>query len=165
MLRKFISRKRNIVVLAAVAALAVAGGAFAYFTSTGSGTGNATVGTASNWTVAQTSTSGTMYPGTSTSTINYTVTNPGTGNQELAGTTTAVAVATDGSGDIVTGATSTPVAGCLASWFSTNNTSPAAKDLAPNASTTGSVVVSMTDAAASQNACQGATPNITISAS
>ena len=51
-----------------VAALVVAGSAYAYFTTTGSGSGTATVGSSSNLTVTGT-TSGSLYPGTS-STVN-----------------------------------------------------------------------------------------------
>ena len=56
--------------------LGVAGGALAYFTSTGSGTGNATVGTATAWTVSvDCTTGGLLTPGVGTDTVAYTVTN------------------------------------------------------------------------------------------
>jgi hypothetical protein len=160
MVRRFM-HKRLYVALTAVAVLAIAGAAFAYFTSTGSGTGHGTVGTAGAWTVTQDTTSGTMYPGSGTSTIGYTVTNSGTGHQNLAGTTTVVAH--DALGNVLSNGTA--VSGCLAADFVPVNTSPAAIDLAYGLSTTGSVAVTMTNTGLSQNACQGVTPDITISAS
>jgi hypothetical protein len=53
----------------------------AYFTSGGSGTGTATVGTSSTFTIHGTTTS-TLYPGTSTP-VNFTVDNPSSGHQLL----------------------------------------------------------------------------------
>jgi len=61
--------------------LALAGGAFAYFTSSGTGTGSATVGTNSQLTLHGTTVS-TLYPGTST-TVNFTVDNPSPGHQQV----------------------------------------------------------------------------------
>ena len=158
MLRRLTS-KRMIAAVSVLGVLALAGGAFAYFTSSGSGAGQATVGSAGSWTVAFGATSGTMYPGAGTSTVNYTVTNGGSGKQQLTGTTAAVA--TDGSNIKSNG---TAVSGCLAAWFSVTNHSPAAADLAPNASATGSADVTMSDSGTSQDACQNKTPDILVSA-
>jgi hypothetical protein len=102
-----------------------------------------------------------MYPGAGTATLPYTVTNAGSGNQKLATTTSSVNA--DGSGNVTSHGTS--VSGCLATWFTAVNTPPTAADLAAGAHTTGTVAVTMTDAAVSQNACQGVTPDITVSAS
>ena len=150
-----------------VAALMLAAGAFAYFTSTGSGTGSATVGSPSAWTVTPaTATGGPLYPGSGTVTIPYTVANASTGHQELTSVTSAVA----SSGGNVTQA-GVPVTGCLATWFATTTTAPTSpgalpQDLAGGAyATGGSVAVTMTDAGVSQNLCQGVKPDITISAS
>lgn len=157
------SRKRKFAVLGVVASMALAGVAIAYFTDTGSGTGNAAVGTSTPWTVTQTSTTGTMYPGYGTSTIDYSVKNGGSGVQHLNATTATVA--NDGSGNIVQGPTNTPVVGCLATWFTATNTPPAAGDVNPGSTVTGSVAVVMANAAVTQDACKNALPNITISAS
>ena len=76
-------------IVATVAAMASMQVAYAYFTSTGSGTGSATVGSDSAWTVGQTSTSGgALYPDPAIGTGNiqtksYSVTNPSAGNQHL----------------------------------------------------------------------------------
>lgn len=159
MLRRF-TKKRLVLLAVPLAALALAGGAFAYFTSSGSGTGQAAVGQAGAWTVTPGTASGTMYPGAGSTTIPYTVTNSGSGHQQLNATTTAVVA--DASGNVKSNGTSVP--GCLATWFSTANTAPASADLAAGGTATGSVSVSMSDASANQNACQGVTPDIQISA-
>jgi hypothetical protein len=161
MTRIKLTKKRLIATAITIGALAVAGGAFAYFTASGSGTGQAAVGSSTPWTVTFGTTTGTMYPGAGTATLPYTVTNAGNGNQKLA--TTTVAVNADTNGNVTThGAT---VTGCLATWFTAANTPPTATDLAAGAHTTGSVAVTMADAAVSQNSCQGVSPDVTVSAS
>lgn len=156
-----IRRKRSIAALSVVAVLALAGGAYAYFTSTGSNTGSVTVGSATPFTVTPgTATGSSLLPGSGTQSISYTVTNPSSGNQKL--TTTTAQVASSGL-NVTSGGTAVP--GCLASWFTVTNTPPAATDLAGGASTTGSLTVTMPDVNTNQNACQGVTPDITINAS
>jgi hypothetical protein len=75
-----ILRKKRVFVGAIVATLALAGGAFAYFTSTGSGTGTATVGSASPITLAGTIT-GELYPAGAPAEVSVLVTNSGKGSQ------------------------------------------------------------------------------------
>ena len=90
-MKVFRSKKAVAVLVAGAIALGGAGAALAYFTSSGTGTGNATVGTSSNWSVASTApTGGALLPGTGTDTVAYTVTNSGSGYQELNGTTAAL---------------------------------------------------------------------------
>lgn len=74
-------RSKLLAALSGVAVLAVAGIAFAYFSTSGSGTGSATVGTSSPLTIHGTS-AGTLYPGT-TSSVSFTVDNPSSGHQQL----------------------------------------------------------------------------------
>jgi hypothetical protein len=85
------SRKLAIT-LGTIAVLAVAGAAFAYFSTTGSGTGSATVGTSTPLTISGT-TATTLYPGTST-TVSFTVDNTSPGSQHV-GTITLGSVTTD----------------------------------------------------------------------
>lgn len=154
--------KVRIAVLCTVASLALAGAAYAYFTSSGTGTGNATVGTSTAFTVSVAApTGGLLYPGSGTDVMTYTVHNPSAGAQNLSSTSVAVA---SSNGNITQGGT--PVSGCLASWFTATNTPPALpQDLAGGTtSTAGSVAVTMTDSGTSQNACENATPDITVSA-
>jgi hypothetical protein len=157
-------RKRVGVAVGVIASLALAAGAVAFFTSAGSGTGSATVGSAGAWTVnVSAATGGPLYPGSGSQSIAYTVTNSGSGHQSLTGTSAAVA----SSGVNVTQG-GTPVSGCLASWFTATNTppTPLPQNLAGSATSTGgSVAVSMQDSGTNQNPCQGVSPDITISAS
>jgi hypothetical protein len=163
MLRRFKS-KRVIFALAAVAVLAVAGGAFAFFSSTGSGTGQASVGKSTAFTVAVSSdTSGSLYPGSGTETLTYTVKNPSAGAQNLSATSAAVASV---SGDITQGGVQ--LIGCKSTWFTATNTAPTPlpQNLAGGAtSTAGSVAVTMIDSGTNQDVCQQAKPDITVSAS
>jgi hypothetical protein len=157
-------KKRVGVALGLIASLVLAAGALAYFTSSGSGTGTASVGSAGAWTVnVSPATGGPLYPGSGSESIAYTVTNSGSGHQSLAGTTAVVA----SSGSNVTQG-GVAVSGCLASWFTATNTAPTPlpQNLAGSATSSGgSVAVSMQDSGTSQNPCQGVSPDITISAS
>lgn len=159
-----LGRKRVSVVLGVVASLALAAGAWAYFTSSGSGTGSATVGAAGAWTVnASSATGGPLYPGSGSQSIAYTVTNAGSGQQSLAGTTATVKAS---SGNVTQAGTAVP--GCLASWFTATNTAPTPlpQSLAGGATSSGgSVAVTMQDSGTDQDPCQGVQPDITISAS
>jgi hypothetical protein len=74
-------KKRAIVALTVVAALVITGAALAYFTSSGSGAGSATVGTSSALTIHATIAS-TLDPGTS-SAVTFTVDNPSPSHQEV----------------------------------------------------------------------------------
>jgi hypothetical protein len=74
-------KKRAFVAFGVVAVLVMAGSALAYFTSTGSGTGSATVGTSSAVTIHATS-AATLVPGTS-SAVAFTVDNPSAGHQQV----------------------------------------------------------------------------------
>ena len=73
--------RRRTVIAVSVGALVLAGAAFAYFTTTGSGTGTASVGTSSALTIHGTTT-GSLYPGTST-TVSFTADNPSSGKQQI----------------------------------------------------------------------------------
>jgi hypothetical protein len=154
-------KRRLVATLGVAGSLALAVGAYAYFTSNGSGTGPATVGAASNWTVTvAAATGGPLYPGAGSQSLAYTVTNPSSGHQQLSSTTAEV-VATAG-GWIKSAGVEVP--GCAASGFTAENTSPAAQNLAGGATAAGSVVVTMQDTLTNQNACQSKTPDIMVSA-
>jgi hypothetical protein len=69
-------RKRLLIPIGSLlAAIAVAGGVFAYFTSTGSGFGSASAGSVSNVTLSPGSASSPLYPG-GTGDVDLTVANP-----------------------------------------------------------------------------------------
>jgi hypothetical protein len=162
-MKRFMNKRVVVIGLALGLTLGAAGAAFAYFTSTGTGNGVVTTGSASTWTVvASTATGGPLYPGTGTMVVPFTVTNPGAGNQAL---TTETFVVASSSGNVTTGVSNTPVVGCLATWYTlTPGTVSPVNDttIAPAGTATDSVSVIMTNAAVSQNVCQGVTPNITL---
>ena len=115
---------------------------------------------AQRWTVSVSSdTSGSLYPGIGSETLTYSVTNSGGGNQEL--NSVNFSVANSGQGGA-----------CLGSWFtvtdngSTNGVVPAGanSDLAPGHSDNGTVTLSLRDVATSQDACEGASPQVTLTA-
>ena len=136
----FFKRKKGIAALAVVAVVAIgAMSAFAYFTSSGSGAGSATVGTASAVALSSPSV-GPLYPGSGTVPVTVTISNPGTGSQFVG--TVSGTVTTQG--------------GCLSSWFTVapiNYSQQVAGGASPTAATT----VQMNNVAASQDACQGLT--------
>jgi hypothetical protein len=161
-----VKRLRSKKVIMALAAggltLGLAGAALAYFTSTGSGTGNATVGTSGNWTVATSApTGGLLYPGVGTDTVAYTVTNDGSGYQELNGTTAALT--TDVAGGVFDTNTNAYNDSCEASWFTVTNTSVSG-DVAASADLSSSLTIQLNDSGTDQDACQGVDPQVTISA-
>jgi len=166
-----ITRKRGIALsLLALLALA-AGGAYAYFTATGTATdqGAGTVGTTTPFQVTFGTATGTMYPGAGSTVIPFTITNEGTGYENLSSAAVVIPdTVGDGSGDIEDAGVD--VTGCLAAWFSaTVSTAPSYGDLAPNGqsgdSATGDVTVTMSDSGTDQDACENATPDITVNAS
>jgi hypothetical protein len=160
---RIFSTKRRIAVVGAFTALALAGGgaAFAYFTSTGSGTGSATVGSSTNWLVTPTGATGTIFPGSGSTVITYNVKNTGTGNQSYSSALATLPAETNG--DAEHGGSD--IAGCLAAWFDPAVTSDPglSTSIAGGASVTVQVTVTMPDlATTNQNACQGVMPDVTL---
>src|SRR5664279_339109 len=88
----WISKRRAIAALGCTVAVVIAGVAYAFFTTTGSGTGTATVGSSSAVTLHATVTS-TLYPGVS-SPVSFTVDNPSSGAQRV-GTITLASITVD----------------------------------------------------------------------
>jgi hypothetical protein len=78
---KFVNKKRLVAALAALGILGIAVGAYAYFSTTGSGTTTATVGSSSALVLKGTVT-GNLYPGTS-SPVSLTVDNSSSGKQRV----------------------------------------------------------------------------------
>jgi hypothetical protein len=171
----FTNKRRKLVVfLGTVGALAVGAIAVAYFTGgTGNGTGSAAVGTSTAWGVSVTGSATftpagytAIYPGAGTEAIPFTVTNNGKGNQNLR--TLTYAIKNDGASPAnVETSTGTVVTGCLASWFTATGDSgngALPQDLATSGTYSGKVDVAMTDASTTQDACQGASPGVTVTA-
>ena len=138
--------------------------AYAYFTGgSASDTKSAHTGSTTSWTVSLGVgfSGGPMYPGSGTETANYTITNTGGGNQAL--TSVSASVNHDGSNNVLVGAT--PVTGCDYRWYTATAGAPSpaiGSVVAKNGTATGSVTVVLTESNTLQNACIGATPDVTI---
>jgi hypothetical protein len=152
---RFIRRKGVLISIGIVVGLAVVGIAVAYFTSLGSGTGTAAVGSSSNVTLHGTAASA-LSPGAS-STVTFTVDNPSSG-AELVKTIHLASIAPDaghsGCSAVITG----------------GNPDFTMPDVAANQSISpgnGQVVtatgtLTMRDTGVSQDACQGATLTLNL---
>jgi hypothetical protein len=142
--------KKRAFVMGAAGLLVVAAGAIAFFTTTGSGTGTATVGSSSAVTLHGT-VSSTLYPGTS-SPVSFTVDNPSPGKQRV-GTITLASISAD-SGHATC---STVISGGNPDFTMADVTE---NQVFPSGSgqpvTTGGTLT-MNDTGVSQDACQGAT--------
>ena len=152
---KRINRKRALVALSCVCALAITAGAIAYFTSTGSGTGTAKVGSTQAVTLHAT-TAGELYPGAS-QTVTFTVDNPSPGAQRVGTITLASITADAGHSSCLTtvggGSADFSMAPVLV-----NKTFPSGNG--QSAEKTGTLV--MNDTGISQNGCQGATLTLNL---
>jgi hypothetical protein len=156
-----------------LAALVLAGGAYAYFTATGTGSGTATVGASASLTVTGTAAS-TLYPGAS-STVNFTVNNPSTAHQRLGTISLSGVHACTGTGSSWNGSScsnaGTEQTTCES--YDTNASSTtdnfsmqnvvSNQDLPSgnNQTVTATGTLAMNDLASSQNSCQNA--NLTLS--
>lgn len=149
------NKRRALIALSVTCALVAAGAAIAYFSSTGSGTATATVGSSSAVTLKATVT-GSLYPGTA-SPVTFTVDNPSTGKQRVgtislesitpdAGHSTCSTVITGGNPDF------TMVDVAVNKVYGPGN----AQAVTPAGSLT------MNETGVSQNACQGATLTLTL---
>ena len=168
-------RKKIFAAVGTLAALAVGAIAVAYFTgASGTGTGASTVGSSTAWSVAVNSGSATftpagytaIYPGSGVEAIPFTVSNNGKGSQNLR--TLAYAIKNDGGSPAnAETSTGTVITGCQAAWFTaTGDVTNAAlpSDLVAGGTYTGKADVAMSDSGTSQDACQGASPGVTVTA-
>jgi hypothetical protein len=142
-MRKVFTKKRVVLLAIAAVAAALAAGGYAYFTSIGSGSGNASVGSSANIVITNGAPSGLLYPGAPAVSVPVHLHNPGSGN-EYVGTVSGV-VEDNGS--------------CLGSWFTV---APISYDAEVNAGATNdtATTIAMSDANAIQDACQGQTLTI-----
>ena len=171
-MRRFSKQHSRLAALSVVAVLVIAGAAIAYFTSSGSGTASATVGTSSALTIHGTIPS-TLYPGTSAA-VTFTGDNPSSGHQQV-GTIHLASINACPSGDIwngtacsnggveitscesvETGASDTYTANFWMPDVVANQDLPSGNGQAITASGT----LTMNDLNSSQNSCQNA--NLTL---
>ncbi len=163
-MKKFFQSRKGLALLATMLVAVVAAiGAYAYFTSTGSGTGNATVGTDSAWTVGQTGSTGAanLYPdaaiGTgSVQTKAYDVTNPSAGHQNLTSVTVKVAMA-DGSPWTSGTCSKNDFSVGGAPVGTTYTDTDSAGNFAGGETRSDTVTVQMIDSGSNQNDCRGLT--------
>ncbi|WP_375479488.1 hypothetical protein [uncultured Jatrophihabitans sp.] len=149
-MRFVLTRKRRLAAfVAAAAVIAVGGGiSFAYWTADGTGTGAATTGTSTGFTVAGgTPTGGPLAPGGGAESVPFTVTNPGAGEQLLSAVTATIANA-DGSAW-------TAVPGCSADDYTVATPVVGFGEIVAGGTSDGAVSVSMNDTGLNQDACQG----------
>lgn len=172
-------KKRAVVALSLLLALAAVTVAVAYFTgASNSATGAGTVGSSTQWGISMGSVSwsgslSALYPGAGaindTEYLPFTVTNNGKGYQSIQSVTVSLPTesAAGEVGDAETAA-GADIPGCKSSWFtaaldSGNPTVPA--DLAAGGTYTGKVDLTMQDSGTNQNACQGVSPAVTVTVS
>jgi len=158
--------------------LGTGGIAAAYFSASGTGNGHAPVGTPTAFTVTAGTATGTLYPDTSpyttaTATIVYTVKNTSIAKEHYTIPANSAAIVestvsthtTTIAGPTTTAGKpklTTDVTGCTASWFGATNAAKSGT-LAKTATTTVTVTVHMTNAAATQNSCATHTPYVKLS--
>jgi hypothetical protein len=147
---RLITKRGAFVALTAALVVAVAGGAYAYFTTSGTGTGTAAVGSSSAVTLHATVT-GSLYPGTS-SPVAFTVDNPSSGKQRV-GTISLSSITVDPShsecGTVITGGNPdfTMANVAVNATFAGGNGQAIAQ----------SGALAMNETGANQDKCQGAT--------
>lgn len=151
----WIDRRRALTAVACTVALAAAGAAIAYFTSSGSGTGSAAVGSSSPVTLHATISSN-LYPGSS-SPVTFTVDNPSSGSQRV-GTITLSSISVDSghSGCSTAIGGGNPDFGMPA--VSVNKVFPPGN----GQSVTPSGTLTMNETGVNQDACQGATLTLNL---
>lgn len=146
------TKKRKITAAVAGATVLIVGSvvAYAYWSSTGTGTGSVTAGTSTSFTVASSApTGGLLTPGGPTDVVAFTVTNPGTGSQNLA----SVVVTVAGAGGIAW----TTVNGCTAADYTVGTPMITYGPIAPAGVVSGTVSIQMKNTASNQDGCKGAT--------
>ena len=150
---KLITKRRAVFALTAALVVAVAGGAYAFFTTSGTGTGTASVGSSSALTLHATVT-GSLYPGSS-SPVSFTVDNPSSGKQRV-GTISLVSITPDASHSecaTVVGTDFAMPAVTANQSFGNGN----------GQSVTATGTLTMNDTGVSQDKCQGATLTLNLS--
>jgi hypothetical protein len=155
--------KRTKRISTAIAVVAIVGGtagaAYAYWLSSGSGSGTVATGHPTAFTVAEgTPTGGALTPGGVTDTIPFTVTNPSTGVQHL--TNVVVTVANPD------GTAWTAVSGCSNADYSVGTPVITYGDIAANSGTlAGTVTVTMNNLGSNQVGCIAASAPLYFAAS
>ena len=153
-----VTKKTKATVGAAVLVVATAGGAYAYWSTTGNAAGSASTGTSSAFVVTTDAATGSpLTPGGPTQTVAFHVKNTDSGVQRLSAVTVTVATST--------GAAWTAVPGCSASDYTVGTPAFTAGDIASGATTDGTVTITMKNLSSNQDACKNVTVPLYVSAS
>lgn len=154
-----ITKSKTAVVVAGTAIAALVGGtAFAYFTSTGTGGGTASVGTSTAFVITvKGPVGGPLYPGVGSQTFSYSVTNPGPGPANLA-SVVATINKDNAAGDVA-------AAGCKSADFTISISGDGPGVLQANQSNNGTGVITLKESGENQDACKGTSPGFTLTAS
>ena len=156
MLSKF--SKKRILVVSLVGFGIIAGGAYAYWTTTGSGSGSAAAGTNTAVTVAQVGTITDLKPGGAAQAVDYSITNSAASPQFVQSVTYTIAV---------TKADGAPAGTCDNTDFTvTQDPTPVAADIAPGTTSysPSGATLAMVNKGTNQDACKLATIAITFTA-
>src|SRR4051794_13518613 len=150
------AKRRALLLIGAVATLAVAGAAFAFWTGGGSGTGSASAeGAQTGLTANQTTTLTAMYPGDSAQTISGNFDNPNSGPVYVSSVSVSIAS--------VTKAVGAPAGTCDAGDFTVASTTMnVGAEVSPGSgvgSFTGATI-KFNNKAINQDACKGATVSL-----
>jgi hypothetical protein len=156
-----ITKIRAAIVLAGGLGAIGAFGAWAYFTTTGSGTGTAHAGTSStltiHGTIAPQAPDGKLYPGGDPAVVSFTVDNPSNGHQYVNTISLSSVAAYADQAAYDADPVANKISGCLSSWFSMSPVT-VQQDLASGngvaVSATGTLT--MQDVNSSQDACKNA---------
>jgi hypothetical protein len=154
-----ITRTRALTAIAAVAVLAVAGGAFAYFTTSGEGKGSATVGTSSAISLSQVGEVANLQPGGSAQPVDFKIDNSLSTKQFIS--TVKVSISSV-EGPNVTGATP-----CTAADFELVQPHAINQDLASGVTefAPSGATIAMIDSESNQDGCKEATVHLSFNAS
>ena len=151
-----ITRKKTIV-LGIVAAGLMGGSAFAYWTTTGGGTGSAGVGTSQTVTVSQLGSVSGLTPGSTAQAVDFRINNPAATNQTIATVAISISSVTVGGN---------PAVGCSSADFTIVQPTAINADLTPgdhDYSPSGATIA-MDNTASNQDGCKDATVNLAFDA-
>jgi hypothetical protein len=152
------TKKGKAVVVAGVITVATAGGAYAYWSSLGTGTGAASTGTSSAFVVTtDAATGGPLTPGGPTQTVAFHVQNSNSGVQRLSAVAVTVAASN--------GTAWNAIPGCSAADYTIGTPSFTAGDVASGATKDGTVTITMNNLSSNQDACKNVSVPLYFSAS
>lgn len=154
-----IIRKRALIAIAALAVLAVAGSAFAYFTTSGEGKGSAAVGTSSAVSIAQLGSVTNLQPGGEAQAVNFAITNSLETKQFVSKVEVSIGSIT--APNAVGGLT------CTEADFKLTQPNAIDQDLSHGETkfSPSGATIAMVDSASNQDGCKEATVNLVFKAS